>query len=258
MALLKCEIYSGALDMCTSVNVVLPQKITLLQRPEKYAFRTLYLLHGHSDDQNAWTRNTSIERYAAQFNIAVVMPTVHRSWYADTAYGLRYWTYVSEELPALMGSWFPLSRKRENTFVAGLSMGGYGAFKLALRNPEKFAAAASLSGAVDILWPAKTVKTDMEKERNREFLSIFGTVQGLRGSDNDLFALASQRARKKTRLPRLYFHCGTEDFLYQDNVRFRQHLENLKLSHTYEEGPGEHEWGLWDRQIQRVLEWMLG
>lgn len=97
---------------------------------------TLYLLHGLSDDDSIWLRRTSIERYVAQMGIAVVMPQVHRSFYTDMAAGGQYWTFISEELPALARSFFPLSAKREDNFVAGLSMGGYGALKLGLRKPE--------------------------------------------------------------------------------------------------------------------------
>ena len=106
----------------------------------------LYLLHGLSDDHTAWLRYTSIERYATARGLAVVMPAVHRSFYADEAHGHAYWHFVSEELPAIVAAFFRLSERREDTFVAGLSMGGYGALKLGLHHPERFAAVASLSG----------------------------------------------------------------------------------------------------------------
>ena len=110
----------------------------------------LYLLHGLSDDDTIWLRRTSIERYVAPLGLAVVMPQVHRSFYTDEAHGNRYWTFLSEELPELVHHFFRLSRRREDTFVAGLSMGGYGALKWALREPERFAAAASMSAAADV------------------------------------------------------------------------------------------------------------
>src|SRR4051795_10646195 len=112
----------------------------------------LYLLHGLSDDHTAWLRNTSIDRYAAARGLAVVMPQVQRSFYADEVHGGRYWTFLSEELPEVVGSFFRVSTRREDTYVAGLSMGGYGALKWALREPHRFAAAASLSGALDLAY----------------------------------------------------------------------------------------------------------
>src|SRR5690606_35149889 len=110
----------------------------------------LYLLHGLSDDDTIWLRRTSIERYVAGLGLAVVMPNVHRSFYADMAYGGQYWTFLTEELPRVAGDFFPLSDAREDNYVAGLSMGGYGAFKWALSYPERFAAAGSLSGVLDL------------------------------------------------------------------------------------------------------------
>ena len=154
MALIKCDFYSDALGLSTSMHVILPQQTHTQIGMENVTgtglHPTLYLLHGMSDDDSIWLRRTSIERYVASLGIAVVMPQVHRSFYTDMAEGGQYWTFISEELPKLARSFFPLSPKREDNFVAGLSMGGYGAFKLALRKPDQYAAAASLSGALDM------------------------------------------------------------------------------------------------------------
>jgi S-formylglutathione hydrolase FrmB len=205
-----------------------------------------------SDDHTIWQRRTSIERYVEPLDLAVVMPAVQRSFYADMAHGYRYWTFVSEELPRLARSFFPLSAAREDNFVAGLSMGGYGAFKLALTHPERYAAAASLSGALDVAG----LRRAEDEEWRAEMRLIFGSLRGVAGSDNDLFHLARKLTRSKAVRPRLYQCCGTEDPLYRDNVRFKKLAESLGLDLTYEEGPGEHEWGYWDRQIQNVLDWL--
>jgi S-formylglutathione hydrolase FrmB len=245
MALIQCDFFSESLGFSTSMNVILPQ-------PVREQYRVLYLLHGMSDDHTIWCRRTSIERYVDPLGLAVVMPAVHRGYYTDMAAGYRYWTFISEEVPALARSFFPLSHKREDTFVAGLSMGGYGAFKLALRKPKRFAAAASLSGALDIAGPHQPPPEDMRAELER----IFGPLDRLAGSSNDLFHLASRLAGSKEPTPKLYQWCGTEDFLYDQNVRFRNHARGLELDLTYEEGPGEHVWSFWDQQIRRVLEWL--
>jgi S-formylglutathione hydrolase FrmB len=175
------------------------------------------------------------------------MPAVHRSFYTDTTFGYRYWTFISEELPMLARYFFPLSDAREHNFVAGLSMGGYGAFKLALYYPDRFAAAASLSGAVNV--------ANFIKEGWPEGKLIFGNYRQTHGSPNDLFSLAEKVAKSQVQ-PRLFQCCGTEDFLYQDNLRFRDHARKLGLDLTYEEGPAEHEWGYWDKMIQKVLDWL--
>lgn len=251
MALFHCNFYSSILNLSVSMDVILPQPPPGEQRNDRLP--VLWLLHGLSDDHTIWQRRTSIERYVEPMNLAVVMPAVDRSFYADMAQGNRYWTYVSEELPRLARSFFPLSERREENFVAGLSMGGYGAFKLALTSPERYAAAASLSGAL------RNFAEDVQSEDPAwvaELTRIFGDLRCFPGSPNDVYFLAEQVARRGAPIPRLYQCCGTEDFLYSDNLRFKAHAEALGLPLTYEEGPGDHVWSYWDAMIQRVLAWL--
>jgi putative tributyrin esterase len=245
MALIQCDFFSETLQLSTSMNVILPQ-------PVRTRYPVLYLLHGLSDDHTIWLRRTSIERYAEPLGLAVVMPAVHRSFYADMAHGGRYWTFVSQELPALVQGFFPISSGREETFVAGLSMGGYGAFKLALSFPQRFAAAASLSGALDQAGSMQQV----EPAWRAEMEAIYGDLSQVVGGPNDVMHLARRLARSAGPKPRLYQCCGTEDFLHDQNLRFRDQARALGLDLIYEEGPGEHEWGYWDRMIQRVLAWL--
>ena len=154
MAHLRCDFFSDVLGLSTSMTVILPQQtsaqIGLHGTAPDSDPPVLYLLHGLSDDDTIWLRRTAIERYVAAMGLAVVMPQVHRSFYTDEARGLRYWTFLTEELPELVSRFFRVSSEPTETFVAGLSMGGYGAFKWALRHPGRFAAAASLSGALNI------------------------------------------------------------------------------------------------------------
>lgn len=253
MALFQCNFYSDALKICTSMNVILPQKAQTQIGMESTAAEepaVLYLLHGLSDDHTIWLRRTSIERYAASYPLAVVMPAVNRSFYTDMACGgAAYWTFISEELPQIVQSFFKVSNDRKKTFVAGLSMGGYGAFKLALTHPERYAAAASLSGCLDM----NTVTGENKAADLREYENIFGPITKLPGSANDLLALANRFP--KSAKTKFYQCCGTGDFLYKENLTFRNHAKKLNL--TYQEHEGElHEWGYWDRQIKRVLEWL--
>jgi S-formylglutathione hydrolase FrmB len=184
------------------------------------------------------------------------MPAVNTSFYTDMAYGRNYFQFISEEVPALAREMFSLSSAREDNFVAGLSMGGYGAFKLALTLPERYAAAASLSGALDVTETVKGHGLHDEKLWRTEMQSVFGDTSKIKGSKHDLFALAKKTAKSPAK-PRLYQCCGTEDFLYADNIRFRDAMRKLPFDHTYEEGPGEHMWAYWDAMIQNVLKWMF-
>ncbi len=235
------------------MTVILPQQTTTQIGMEnnrgREKLQTLYLLHGLSDDDTIWTRRTSIERYVAPLGLAVVMPQVHHSFYTDMKYGNKYWTFLTEEIPSIARSFFPLSDAREDNFVAGLSMGGYGALKWALNYPEQFCAAASLSGVTDIV---KRIKTSSPEDGL--FPLIFGT-EDISGTKNDLFFLIKSVSKLKEK-PLIYQACGTEDFLYEDNIRFKELCEKVNYKITVNFGPGEHEWGYWDTTIQDVLEWL--
>ena len=258
MILNEVNFFSETLGMLSSMHVLLPQR-TLAEMKSKRApkVRTLYLLHGQSDDHTAWQRYTSVERYAEALNLAVVMPAVHLSFYNDMAHGLKYWQFISEEVPTLVRDKFSLSSARKDNFVAGLSMGGYGAFKMALTHPDRYAAAASLSGAMDINEIVRVNKNDpANKAWIEEMRTVFGDLSKVPGSKHDLFALAKKAAKAPVK-PRLYQCCGTEDDLCPQNVRFRDAVKKLPLDLTYTEGPGEHNWAYWDRMIQNVLAWMF-
>jgi len=258
MALIHCHFFSQVLGLMSTMTVILPDPEPLgadVSPPiRQVRYPTLYLLHGLSDDHTAWQRRTAIERYVEGLNLAVVMPGADRSYYTDSVTGQRYWTYISAEVPSLARHFFPLSEDRNENYVAGLSMGGYGAFKLALTYPERYAAAASLSGALDVVRLAQ----DEQAAGQSELKHIFGEANALAGSSNDLFSLVEQIVEQGRPRPHLYQWCGTEDFLYADNVRFREHAKSLGLVVTYEEGPGGHEWSCWDAHIQQVVAWLPG
>ena len=252
MILTQVNFYSDVLSLRCSMNVILPQRnLSEEQGKSRPHYRTLYLLHGHSDDHTAWQRWTSIERYVEGLNLAVIMPAAHNSFYTDMAHGGKYFTFLTEEVPAVARDVFPLSTDRLDTFVAGLSMGGYGAFKLALTCPERYAAAASLSGAVDI----GAVVSGNDENWLSAMRNVFGDLDKIPGSVHDLYSLAQKVAQSEIK-PRLFQYCGTDDFLYADNVRFRDYVRTLPLDFTYEEGPGDHKWGYWDTMIQKALTWL--
>lgn len=250
MALIQCSFFSETLGLSVNMNVILPQEtqsqVGMAGFSGKGKHPTLWLLHGLSDDHTIWCRRTSIERYAAEYGLAVVMPAADRSFYCDMAYGGKYFTYIAQELPALARSFFPLSERREDNFVAGLSMGGYGALKLALTYPERYAAACSLSGCTDIAL--------LFQGQDNETLTypIFGG-QDPKGTENDLFWLLEQNVKEGKSLPSLFSYCGTEDFLFDSNQRFSSHCSELGVPLHYTTMPGTHEWGFWDRNIQEFL-----
>ena len=250
MALIDFNFYSETLGMQSTVYVVMPQQsskgeIGIANRTKPGKYKCLYLLHGLSDDHTIWLRRTSIERYASEYGICVVMPCGHRSFYTDMKYGLRYYTYIAKELPGIICEFFNVSDKREDNYIAGLSMGGYGALKIGLRECDHFCAAAGLSSVADI----------RRKDFAQTEIPIFGENLEVPNED-DLFWLAEAKNSDPNK-PRIYMGIGTEDFMYDDNTRLREKFQSLDYDYTYRESPGTHSWALWDEYIQYVLKWMF-
>lgn len=253
MAFFDCHFFSETLSLCVSAHVLIPQ---VPATQDRKLHPTLFLLHGLSDDHTMWSRRTGIERYAAERNLAVVMPAVGRSFYQDMASGPRYWTFLSEELPAIMRRFFPLSEKRADNFTAGLSMGGYGALRLALAHPGKFAAAASFSGALDYARRLRDSGKSGSRISKKEWNAIAGPRTDAAGTASDLHFLAKRVASGAGPKPALWLSCGTEDDLLGDSRAFHHHLDTVGCRHRYEEGPGTHDWAYWDGQIQRAIAWL--
>jgi putative tributyrin esterase len=247
MALLRCDYFSEVLEVGTSMTVLLPQateqQIGVSSDATAGDPPLLYLLHGLSDDATAWQRYTSIERYAAEHGVAVVMPQGGRSFYADEVHGVRYWTHLTQELPEVVSSFFRVSQRPEETFVAGLSMGGYGALKWALHHPDRFAAVASLSGAVDV--------RTLLPERPEIYRRVFDERLG---PDDILEDLLQQR--RSVALPPMFVGCGTDDPLYDENVRFADQAVAAGVDVQTDFRPGAHEWTVWDATIAAVLAWL--
>ena len=248
---------SKALGMDVCLSIILPEiaKTSELAGAPEGKFKTLYLLHGLSGDHRSWQRFTAIERYAAKHKIAVVMPGVQRSWYADTVYGMKYFTFITEELPYVFRSYFKgASEERRDNYIGGLSMGGYGALKAALTYPERYAGVISLSGALDITRRGRSYNLD-------DWRSIFDfdmqDAIELGGGENDLFKLLSDRVGEKRAMPDMYIWCGTEDTLYPINEKFSAQLTEYGVSHTFKASEGDHTWMWWDKHIEAALDEMF-
>ncbi|MCI8361228.1 MAG: esterase family protein [Clostridiales bacterium] len=245
MAFFNGSIRSSALEMWTGLAVSLPFDISDADRATA---PVVYLLHGQSDDHTGWFRGTSADRYAADRGMALVIPEVQRSYYADMAYGLAYRTYITKELPKLVERLFGLTPARERTFVAGLSMGGHGALKCALGRPEQYAACAAFSSVTDAAGRADWMPAG-------QVTSVWGDEVK---PEEDIFQLAqSCAALPPSQRPRVYMSCGLEDGLLDHSERFHRHLESLGIEHTYETWPGGHEWGFWDQCLPKALDFFL-
>ena len=250
MAHISAMIHPASLGFKTRIEVAFPQhpKPTvpkdspLYHEPPAPPDKILYLLHGLSDDVTAWVRNTRICSYAEERGYIVIMPEVQRSFYSDMKYGSDYFTYVSEELPQICEEMFNIKHVRERTFVAGLSMGGYGAVKCGLSRPDFYAACAGFSGALDV----NVVKVANEGGWYNEMNAVFG--EGGEIPDNaDLFKLADKMAKlPKNEQARILVTCGDEDFLIEANRKFDRHVRDLPVDYEYREWAGVHNWKFWE------------
>jgi len=238
MAFCELHFYSRSLDKQTAAYVLLPQTQPVSAGP----FPVFYLLHGLGDDHTIWMRRTSIERYVQDLPLIVVMPDGGRGFYTDAEQGFAYESAIIRDLVPFVDATFHTRAERDGRCIGGLSMGGYGAVKLALKYPELFCSATSHSGALTKAHYRRSGET-------AEFDRIFG-VNGL-GGPNDVFALAEKIDRKK--LPTLRIDCGTEDYLLDRSREFHAHLEELGIPHEYEEFQGAHEWSYWDARVQEAI-----
>ncbi len=242
--------YSSSLKMTTQIDVIFPDRSNDVDPIVEGVPRTLFLLHGLSGNSDEWLRFSKIEYYAKKYNFTIILPEAARSFYCDTVYGMDYFGYIADELPEICGRWFNIDLSKENTFIAGESMGGYGAVKIGLSRPERFAGIASLSGVLDLEAFSERVRDGSWPDMKAEELDVLK-------SGESLTDLAKRIADDENR-PKLIQLCGTEDFLYEDNQRFRRTLEEMDYGHAYLEGPGDHEWPYWDKAIQHAFMYFLG
>jgi len=243
MAKISARIFAKSLGFSTGIEVIIPHNPYNHTPVEK----VLYLLHGLSDDCTAWTRRTTIELFAEKYNYAVIMPEVQCSFYANMAYGSNYFTYVSEELPKICEDIFRINHTREKTFVAGLSMGGYGAVRCGLAKPDFFGACAGFSGALD---PQARSKDLVEKHGfERQLIGILGQDK-IFPEDANLFKLAEKTALlPEGQKPRVLITCGDKDYLLEDNERFNEHMKKLPIDYKYMIWEGEHNWKFWEESL---------
>ena len=239
MAFCDFHYFSDALGKQTAAYVLLPET-------GKPPYPTLYLLHGYSDDHTIWLRRTRIEEYVAQMPLMVVMPDGGHGFYADAAEGYAFGKAIGEELLERIERTFPAQTHREGRCIAGLSMGGYGALRLALAYPERFGAAVSHSGAVAFGHNVVNHSGEPYLQGARRILGADHV-----GGPNDLFALAEKT--DPAILPALRIDCGVDDFLYKDNQAFHAFLTEKGIPHEYEEFPGAHNWDYWDLHIRETL-----
>lgn len=252
MALIQVNYMSKALFRIVPINVILPvdrfdadADRYLMDKDHKY--KTLYLLHGLLGNYTDWVSQTRIQKWAEEKNLAVVMPSGDNAFYfkSRTLWD-DYETFIGEELPEITRRMFPLSDRREDTFIAGLSMGGYGALRNGIVFSDHFSHVAGLSSALHIF-------DDLSEEAN---LGLFDNLEEASKTNLNHKVAAREMFRNRKEIPRFYMACGRQDDLLKVNMDFRDFLKENGADVTWDEEDAGHDWDFWDSQIRKVLEWL--
>ncbi len=238
MARIEANFYSYSLEHGVDIEVTIPSFSSCDHKPDKKPthelpalFPVLYLLHGHGNDYQCWTRYTSVERLAEEQRIAIVTFNSLNKAYNNRGGDDRYYDFLNEELPSFVTSMFPISKRPEDTYIAGLSMGGYGTLVHALTSPEKYCAFGAMSPGV------------FSDRRDPSFIDPAEELKA--------------RIAEGTKLPKGYICCGTNDFLYDRVVRFVEMCHELGADFVWHPVEGyEHEWRYWDVEIANFLKWI--
>ena len=244
MAWFQVSFSSANLSHLTELNVLIPQ----FASPENPC-RTLYLLNGYRGDHTDWLLNTDVNGLSGLSRCAIVMPGGENSSYTDhTHSGVKYGEYVGKEIVEFTRRLFPaLSKKREDTAIAGLSMGGYGALRNGLKYHDTFGYVMPLS--FGMMGP-ETVTDEASKAR---FEARYGPLEKWDESDCNPKYLAKSLVESGAELPKLYIACGWNDRLCVTNREYHHYLEEIGYPHVYEEGPGSHEWSTWRWALPHAL-----
>ena len=261
MALIQVNLFSESLMRTVPVNVILP--VDKMVRPgtprrEEKPYKTLYLLHGVFGSYIDWVAGTRIQRYAEAHDLCVVMPSGDNAFYVDQPAGNNFYgEFIGRELVELTRKMFPLSRKREDTFIGGLSMGGYGAMRNGLKYSDTFGCIVALSSALHLEeMAARTKDTGFMLENKSYAEACFGDLTKLLDSDKNPKFLVKQLKAQGKPFPKIYMACGDQDSLLPVNQAFADFLQEQGADVTFAVGPGSHEWDFWDTYIQKGIQWL--
>ena len=263
MAVMTLRFNPEGLGLATQVRIILPTGI----HPQGTDFRQLYgsrgklpvlwLLHGGSDNYADWNDCTIVQVLADKYGYAVVMPDAQMSSYANMAYGPGWLDYFRFELPEYIYENFPISRKREDNFISGMSMGGAGALKMAMLDPQRFSVCVPISSGVEVV-PNYAAGTGRATS-NPFFENIYGHEDDhskVLGTDEDIYWLLKRNVENGVQLPRLEFCVGHEDFTREGNLYFQRYAESLGVHIGWYGEHGVHDWDSWNLYIPKVFEYI--
>lgn len=262
MAILTMHFYSQCLRREVPLTALIPMDSPVHPKQEhtNQPLKTLYLLHGYSGTHSDWINFSRIRELSDRYGVAVIMPAGENHFYLDDEErGALYGEYIGRELVEYTRKLLPLSEAREDTFIGGLSMGGFGAIRNGFKYASRFSRIIALSSAII---PYKIANMEPGfKDGIADYgyyRSVFGDLTRLLGSDKDPEALVRLLKENGDEPPALYMACGTEDFLLDVNQKFHEFLVQERIDHLYQESPGAHTWDFWNDKIEDGMKWALG
>lgn len=250
MAVMTLDFYSRELKMSTLLCAVVPDSIRIGSLPVARR-KCLTLLHGLSDDASACLRLSRVELYAQEAGVVVIMPSAGRSMYCDGVHGQNWFTHVAQEVPQYLELVLGLPRGRENNYIAGISMGGMGAARVALTHPERYSAVGLFSGLLDV----KMLLPFVTAEQREEFPFLVGAAEDIDTTPLNPVNLLDENLPQSLKM---LVRCGQQDDLYPMSQAFYQKAAALGLNAEGIFEDGGHEWRFWDRCIEDFILMMAG
>lgn len=260
MAIGTFEFFSDSLRRSTEFRIILPNEADAAAEGKTTPMKLLVLLHGYCGNSGDWLWNSAVVEMAQKYHLCIVLPSGENSFYLDgKETGRQYATYIGQELVRYVRKTFGLSCRREDTFIGGFSMGGFGAIHTVLQFHDTFAGAMALSSAMIVYGLSGMKPGEDNGVANYEYYRLmFGELDSAEDSDANPEKLILNMEDKGVQMPRFYLACGEQDFLLQVNRRFEGFLKEHGVEHCYTEGPGGHDFGYWNRHLESGISWLLG
>lgn len=261
MAIMQVNFYSKMLKKSTTFMAILPvdgPNINFQKDIDSDNLKSLYLLHGYAGNYMDWLWGARIVELSLRYNVAIFLPSGENSFYLDDEVKEEYFgEFIGRELIDFTRKVFPLSCKREKTFIGGLSMGGYGALRNGLKYSSVFGGIIALSSALIIDHIANITPDYKNAYASYSYYRhVFGDLKNLIGSDKDIKALAKRLKSEGQKIPKIYMACGKNDFLVQENRDLFNFFKSEDIPVVYNEDEGGHDWDFWDRYIKKAFEWL--
>ena len=260
MAFINGTFYSNVLEQEVALDLYLPndRAENSIKKPDG----VVYFLHGMGSSQKRFREYTAANRYAMDNHLAIVYVSAPMSFYSDMKYGMKYYTYITEELPQFLASAYGLDLPREKTFLAGLSMGGYGTLKIGLNNPDMFGAIAPFSAPTNIKMMVETIKKQNPTGTELStFINVLGEDLEIKDTDDPYYLMEQVSKLPAEEQPRIRLMCGKQDELaniYMQNVEFDKYAKTLPLAdYKFMAWDGGHEYAFWDRAMMHAVAFFL-